>query len=122
MTTSQKRSHPRIDLRVSVQVEQESRLQKFFSRNLSSGGVFLEVADEPPAIGTHLKLAFDIPGIQRSFRAEAEVVHHHRFETYDDKMKKQTRTGIGLKFLNLTAADQTLIQKYIAGKDVRVRS
>jgi uncharacterized protein (TIGR02266 family) len=121
MATPHKQRQPRIDLRVSVQVQQESRLQRYFSKNLSTGGIFLEVEKEAPPIGSKLNLSFDIPGIQHAFRAKAEVVHHHTFDSYDERMRKSTKTGIGLRFLDLTPADEELIQKYVSGKDVRVR-
>ncbi len=122
MTKTDKRSSARLDLRVAVQVGNQSRLQQFYSRNLSSGGIFIEVAGDLPVIGTKLSLNFDVPGLKQSFQVEAEVLHHHHYETMDDQFRKTERTGIGLRFLNLSPEHKGLIEKYISGKGVIVRS
>ena len=113
---------PRIDFRVSVQVEAQSRLQQFYSRNLSSGGIYLEVTGEPPAIGSQLQLKFDIPQAKKTLTAQAEVVHHHKFEEMDQDLEKTARTGIGLKFLKLSKNDENVISQFVTGKGLRVSS
>jgi len=123
MTTSKSRKRKaRIDLVVSVNVEHQSQLQKFFSRNISAGGIFLEVPGDPPAIGTKLKLSFEVPELGRSIQAEAEVVHHHRFSDIDGQMKSVRRFGIGLKFVNLERKDEELIHEYVSGKELSVHA
>ncbi len=120
-STKEIRQKARIDLSVAVRVEHQSRLQEFYSRNLSSGGIFLEVAGNPPAIGSKLTLNFEVPALARAFSVEAEVMHHHAFETMDEKFsRKILKHGIGLRFLSLTKRDQDLIHQYVSGKDLRV--
>jgi c-di-GMP-binding flagellar brake protein YcgR len=122
MTKEVRRAQTRVDFKVAVSVERESRLQQFYSRNLSSGGIFLEIAGEPPPVGSKLKLAFEVPEPKKTIRVEAEVVHHHLFDSLDAKMRKMKCTGIGLKFLNIGPDDQKMITQFITGKDVSVRS
>ena len=118
--TNQPKRNPRADFRVAVGVEHESRLQKFYSRNLSSGGIFLEVAGKPPAIGSKLKITFEVAELSRTISAEAQVIHHHPYEEMDDNLKTVKKTGIGLRFLKLEPKDQELINDYVKGKDLRV--
>lgn len=122
MDTTSRRTQPRKDIRVSVRVEQASRLQQFHSRNLSSGGIYLEVKGDVPAIGTKLRLNFEVPGLNRTIEAEAEVIYHHNFESMDEKMETAQKMGIGLKFLSLKGGDREMIEKYVTGKDLHVRS
>jgi c-di-GMP-binding flagellar brake protein YcgR len=120
--TKEKRVQPRVDFRVEVRVELESRLQQFYSRNLSPGGIFLEVEGTPPPIGSTLKLSFDVPSLNRSVEVDAEVLHHHRFDDMDGDMHKFKKSGIGLKFTNLKTEDEKLISQFVRGKDLHVRS
>lgn len=121
MKSQKKRGKPRVNFKVNVSVENQSRLQQFYSRNLSSGGIFLEIPGKPPAIGNRLKLSFEIPGVNQSVTVDAEVIYHHRFETMDEKFKKRVaKHGIGLKFLNLSKEDESVIHQYVTGKAVSV--
>ncbi len=122
MAKTEKNRKPRIDLRVAVQVEEKSRLQQFYSRNLSTGGIFLEVPGTPPKIGSKVKVSFEVPELNKTITADAEVVHHHRFAEMDPKFNEKERFGIGLRFLNLGKENENLIQAYVAGKNLRVTS
>ncbi|MFH1017492.1 MAG: PilZ domain-containing protein [Pseudomonadota bacterium] len=116
------RGDPRIDFRVAVNVQQESRLQHFYSSNLSSGGIFLEIEGDQPPVGSKLTLEFNVPLPKKLIKVSAEVVHHHVFDSLDDQMQKVKRGGIGLKFLDLNPEDQKLISQFITGKDLHVRA
>lgn len=105
-----------------MRVKNQSRLQEFYSRNLSSGGIYLEIPNDPPAVGSKLTLTFEIPGLGKSFSADAEVVHQHSFESMDENFTNTARHGVGLRFINLRGEDEKLIQKFITGKDLRVSS
>ncbi len=122
MKDTKHRHARRTNLRVAVKVEHKSRLQEFYSRNLSSGGIFLEVEKKLPAIGSKLKLKFEVPGLRKAIMAEAEVLHHHSYETMNEKMEAFTRKGMGLRFLNLSEQDEALINEYITGKELHVSS
>jgi hypothetical protein len=115
------RVQTRINLKVAVRVQHHSRLQEFYSRNLSSGGIFLELPSRPPPVGTEMTLTFQVPVINRTFTVKGEIMHQHIFETTDATFKRKVlRYGIGLRFVDLTDQDQKLIQEYVSGKDLHV--
>ena len=122
MTTKNKRKNPRADLRVAVSVEQKSRLQQFYSKNLSTGGIYLELEGEAPTMGTKMNLTFEVPGLPKTIRVEAMVVHRLTFDSMDAEMQNQKLSGIGLKFLNLSPTDRKLINEYVTGKGLHVES
>lgn len=112
-----------MDFNVAVSVENQSHLQEFYSRNLSSGGIFLEVPGNPPPIGAKVKLRFTISPIERSFSVQAQVIHHHHYKSMNEKLSKtEAHHGIGLEFLDLSAQDQELIESYITGRALHVSS
>lgn len=122
MTDVSGRTNQRIDFDVEVQVQHLSRLQAFYAKNLSRGGIFLEVPGKPPAIGSKLRLQFAIHELQKTFKVDAEVVHMHTFQVLDESLRKKVaKHGIGLRFLNLGPEDEAMIQKYITGKDLNVK-
>jgi uncharacterized protein (TIGR02266 family) len=115
------RTNARIDLKIAVKVQHLSRLQQFYSQNLSRGGIFLEVPGKPPSIGAKLRLQFEVPGMKKPVTVDAEVVHQHTFQTLDENVRKKVaKHGIGLRFLNLTKEDEALIEQHITGKDLSV--
>ncbi|MFH1262075.1 MAG: PilZ domain-containing protein [Pseudomonadota bacterium] len=121
MSDPNKRVHPRADFKIAVKVEHLSRLQQFYSQDLSSGGIFLEVPGKPPEIGAKLRLQFQVPGIKKPIVVDAEVMHQHTFQLIDPSLRKKVaRHGIGLRFLNLDPKDAELIQKHVTGKDLSV--
>jgi c-di-GMP-binding flagellar brake protein YcgR len=121
MTDESGRVDRRIDFNVEVRVQLMSRLQAFYAKNLSRGGIFLEVPSKPPAIGTKLRIQFTIGELKKTFAVDAEVVHMHTFQAFDEQLKKKVaRHGVGLRFLNLSPEDEEIIQKYITGKDLSV--
>jgi len=120
MTKKEVRKSPRVNLRIVVHVEQQSRLQQFFSKNLSSGGIFLEMGKDAPKVGAKLTIAFEVPGLDKKITAQAQVVHRFSIEEMDSEMRQQTKMGIGLKFLNLSETDKKLISEYITGKGLHV--
>lgn len=122
MTKKNLRKNPRADLRIAVQVEQQSRLQQFYSRNLSSGGIFLEFEGDAPSIGSKFNLSFDVPGLTKKITVEAEVIHQHAYESMDAEMRKHKKTGVGFRFLKISPKDQKLISEYITGKGLHVES
>ena len=121
MPKEMRRGQPRADFRVAVRAKLQSRLQQFYSRNLSSGGIFLEIHGDPPPVGSKLKLTFDVPTPKKTIRVDAQVVHHHVFDSLDKQMRNMKCTGIGLKFLNLNSLDQKMIAEFVTGRDVSVR-
>jgi c-di-GMP-binding flagellar brake protein YcgR len=86
--SEQNRLHARLDLRVPVRIELDGRALHGHSRNLSLGGMLVDLA-EPVALGSRLRLVFDLPDGQGEIDALAEV----RWTDPD--------LGIGVQFLGL---------------------
>ncbi len=121
-TQKDTRLTPRAELKVNVNVERQSRLQEYYSKNISEGGIFLIVSGkEPPLKGEVLTLTFKIPNLAKELQIEGQVIYIQNIETLNEKtgrtVKKQ---GIGIKFINLTSKDKKILSQYISGKDVSV--
>lgn len=119
-SAKEKRKHRRLEVAVSVRLKHKSRLQDFFSRNLSEGGLFLEVEELLP-LHSQVTLALDIPGRKEPLEVEAEVVRHHRFKALDEELREKNQKGVGLQFVRLDDEQRRLIQQYVAGQDVALR-
>ncbi len=115
-----KRLSPRRDINVAVTTQSHSRLQEFYAKNISGGGIFLEM-EESPAMGERFKLAFTIPGKNEPLQVEAEVVRHHPIETMDADFNPKQIQGVGLRFTDLTAEQQQLIEQYVRGRGLSVQ-
>lgn len=120
MANQSKRAAERRDFKVQVQVQHESQLQKFYSKNISSGGIFLQTEDLIP-IGNELQLSFSIPGRKQPLKVSAKVVRHHKMQGMDDNFNPTNINGIGLSFVNLSSEDQNTIDQYITGKGLAVQ-
>ena len=120
MPLKSRRRFDRIEFTVSVDVQSESLLQKFHARNLSQGGIFLEVPGQPPPVGSHLTLSFDIPGMDKQISVKGKVMYVHRYQSFDGS-KEVSKKGIGIMFENLAEHDQMLIATYVSGKNVSLR-
>jgi c-di-GMP-binding flagellar brake protein YcgR len=92
------RQFPRAPL--AVQIEYEGGTQIGFSRDISVGGMFIETK-EPVAAGTYLKLRFNLDESESIIIVGAEV----RYAV--------AKIGMGVRFLELSPADQNRIEVYL---------
>jgi c-di-GMP-binding flagellar brake protein YcgR len=90
--------------RLAAQVEHEGGTQIGFSRNISLGGMFIETK-EPVATGTYLKMRFNLDDDGPTIIVEGEV----RYAV--------EKIGMGVRFLDLSHADQKRIDGYLAKAD-----
>ena len=67
------------------------------ARNISSGGMLIETPF-PPALGSEVRIHFQIPDSQASIMARAEVKNHYVFN-YSDKGEPRVARGMGVRFL-----------------------
>ena len=105
----EKRRHARFELFASVKVEAVEETLVLYARNLSLGGVLLDMGDLRPAqlpVGEHYDvLLFDAANEQAApVRLRAQVARYERgaaalkFTSQDpDSMRKLTRLFIGLQ-------------------------
>ncbi len=86
-----RRLHERIQLRLPVEVEHDSRRFEATSRNISLGGMYLVTA-EALKLGEVLRLRFRLPELDRPTECEAAV-------------RWQGPDGYGVQFGSLRALD-----------------
>ena len=109
----ERRRHPRREIRIHASLRRHSRLQRYYTRNLSGGGMFLEV-DDPPAVGDRVEIELEIPGKNEPVLVTAEVVRHHSFKDLDDDMNEVERTGIGVRFVDMPDEAKRAIEDMVA--------
>ena len=114
------RKSDRVNLKIAVQLEHDSQLQRFYSQNISGGGIFLEVHTLIP-LDQEVNLSFNIPGQAKPMQLRAKVVRHHAMQTMDDDMNPKTVQGVGLAFVQLSPEDQKIIEQFVAGKGLTLQ-
>ena len=67
------------------------------ARNVSAGGMFVEMRDPPP-LGTVVTVTFEPPGGGDVIRVSAEVKHHFCFN-YQQAGEPSSARGVGLRFI-----------------------
>lgn len=75
------------------------------ARNMSAGGMFIEMADPLP-IGAIVTVHFQIPDSHGAFAVRAEVKHHYAFN-YSIRDEPAFTRGIGLRFLEFLSDTDT---------------
>jgi uncharacterized protein (TIGR02266 family) len=102
--TSERRQGNRVPVQIWVEEKTDRELYFQRSANLSAGGIYLENTIPHP-VGTRVTLRFALPGETEKFEVRAEVV---------GAIAGEEEMGMGLKFLDLPAADADRIRQYIA--------
>jgi hypothetical protein len=95
---SDRRIHLRFDKVFSVVVASDDFGESgAVARNISAGGMFVEMADPLP-LGSQVTVHFDQPEGGGEIAARAEVQHHYSFNFGDGEGPTFCR-GIGLRFV-----------------------
>lgn len=102
--TAERRQGSRVPVQIWVEEATDRELYFQRSANLSAGGIYLENTIPHP-VGTRVTLRFALPGDSQKFEVRAEVV---------GAIAGEEEMGMGLKFLDLGAADADRIRQYIA--------
>ena len=66
------------------------------ARNISSGGILLEV-DEPLPLGTRVKIVFSMPDSHATIVALGEVKNHYHLH-FGQQRQPRALTGMGVRF------------------------
>ncbi len=111
-----KRQHPRFASRTEVELSLPGRpeLGKFWTSDMSKGGMFI-ATPEPPPLRTKLFVTIKLP--EGHVRLEAEVVHVVDVES---ATKRQTRSGVGVQFTHLGAAERTAVNNFVDGLAAKI--
>ena len=115
---SERRQNSRANISIDVDFKHESKLQKLYSRNLSKGGIYLS-ADKLVPIGKQVTIEFYVKELKKKFKVNAVVVHHHKFESFEDEATLKAQQGMGLKFIDLSKEDEKVIDDFILGKELK---
>lgn len=112
--TMEKRESERFDKVFPVWVESaEFGECGGIARNISSGGMFIEMA-EPLPLGTRIRVHFAVPDAQGAMIACGEVKRHY-FLQFSDATGPRMLTGVGIRF---TAFEDDGQDQLAAGLDV----
>ncbi len=99
------RGHIRLPLNVPFQLGSSASGYSVSSFNFGEGGAFLETDSIHPP-GTVLDLRFSLPGLERKFHLEGEVI-------YSSDSSPDAPQGMGVKFTGLDTGTQTLLSNYM---------
>ena len=110
VTGSNQRQHKRINANLSVKLRSPDgrRASTEFIRNISLGGVFIEMADPLP-FGTDVELEFSLPVDPRLIRCRGFVV----WSTRTSPDQGQGREGIGVRLMDIGVRDMRLLNEFI---------
>lgn len=86
---------------LATQVEFKHASELAFSRDVSLGGMFIEIR-EPPPVGTQVFVRFNLGYVDKVIATPAQVAYH---------VKKM---GMGVFFTNLSLEDSEAISDYVA--------
>ena len=112
-----KRKYIRVPVKVQVFLRDEdvSGVVYFYSRNLSTGGIFLETElylDE----GSIVDIEFTLPNYPKFIDIKAKIVW-----TVPDNWDPAIHPpGMGLEFIKLSEENKKIIENYIASKINRI--
>lgn len=111
--SSKKRQYPRVasDISVTVKVAGRGKVATGRIRNISLGGVFIEM--EPLAFGSELELSFNLPS-GPTLRCDGYVMWSTK-----DKPPTDGMHGTGVRLSNISVADMRLLAEYIEGELAR---
>ncbi len=113
MSPPQRRHHPRVDANLDVQV----RTSKGTSvpagriRNVSLGGVFIEM-DDLPGFGTEFNLTFSLPVEPRNITCTGYVV----WTTKDRADAMDGMQGVGVRLADIGVSEMRALKEFIDGK------
>jgi len=107
------RAAERFDLEVNVDLESDHNFYTGLTQNISSGGVFI-ATNALRKIGDRITLKFSLPGTGETLAVETEV----RWIRENSALHKvDGATGMGVRFVNLSPAAATAIQKFVESRD-----
>lgn len=104
-----KREHPRVgsDIQVTVRLKDGGPTNAGRIRNLSLGGVFIEM--DPLAFGATMQLTFALPGAPRALSCSGYVV----WSTAQEPNRASGLRGNGIRLTDISVADMRLLSDFV---------
>jgi uncharacterized protein (TIGR02266 family) len=109
---SERRTSPRFDVEVEVGFESDHNFYTGLTQDISSGGLFV-ATHQLRRVGSHIRVKFTLPGVKEPIEADTEV----RWIRDSRAMKTDAPEGMGLKFIALSGADKSAIEKFLQQRD-----
>lgn len=107
------RASERFDLEVNVDLESDHNFYTGLTQNISAGGLFI-ATNAIRRIGDRITLKFSLPGSAEPLAVETEV----RWIRENSALNRvDGATGMGVRFVNLSAEAAQAIQQFIASRD-----
>ncbi|MBI5507399.1 MAG: PilZ domain-containing protein [Deltaproteobacteria bacterium] len=110
MSTSNQREHKRVAATIGVKVRSPDgrRASAEKIRNISLGGVFIEM-DDPLPFGTDIDLEFTLPEDPRVVQCKGFVV----WSTKTSPERAEGLKGIGVRLMDIGVRDMRLLNEFI---------
>jgi uncharacterized protein (TIGR02266 family) len=102
-----KRKSPRVPLSVKVTNLSSGNFSYYHAANISAGGMFLK-AHEPKAMGTRLKLKFNLPNYNSDIITESVVVW-----TKSGGTDRSNPKGMGIEFVEISKESKNAILEFV---------
>ena len=104
-TGSERRRNQRADLIVRIDYSTVDEMFSEFTRDINEGGVFIET-EKPQALGTEVKMHFNLPGGHERIETVGRVV---RISAGEDSAVP----GMGIEFEELAECDRQAIDRIV---------
>lgn len=132
-TAADRRKHPRHFIRILVDYTASDSFLYDYSNDLSEGGLFIQTASPLP-VGATLELRFTVPGVDRLFRLQGEVMWLNsevqpEADTVEEdglndllaaatSVAAETKEpplppGMGVRFTNITPEEQAILRDFL---------
>lgn len=103
------RRHPRVSVHFPVEYRVDDLVHTAYARTIGLGGCFLET-NEPCALGTELKVRFQLPALEVMLELEARVVY---VRPRREDTQQARGPGMGLKFKDVGDIARDTLRTYI---------
>jgi uncharacterized protein (TIGR02266 family) len=107
------RASERYDLEVKVDLESDHNFYTGLTQNISAGGLFI-ATHALRKIGDKITLKFTLPGSEQPVSVETEV---RWIRENTALMRAEGGTGMGVRFINLSADAQAAIDRFLQSRD-----
>lgn len=113
MLDADKRTAPRLDLDIAVDMESDHNFYTGLTENISTGGLFVATR-QLRKVGDRLVLRFTLPGGEGPLAVDAEV----RWIRENSALhRREGATGMGLQFVDLTPQTAASITSFMQTRE-----
>jgi uncharacterized protein (TIGR02266 family) len=107
-TSMERRRSARVNVSIAIEIRDGRGFSIHSSHDISEGGVYFDRAIPHP-VGEHVQLVFTLPGDDRPFSLEGEVVNVPDAHSY----------GMGIRFVSLRPNDLERLRKFTEEQETK---